>query len=418
MIDRSTGSRPDPVAAADVIIVGGGPAGSSLAGLLALQGIDVVVLDRAQFPRAKPCGECINPGGVSALARLGLLDVVEKCHPVRLAGWDLFTDSGARASGRFAGGTEHGLGVSRAALDHALLQAARDRGARVYERTKLVGLSVSPARAASHRTVVEAVDHDGRRTAWTARLLVGADGLRSIVARQLGLVRRQPRLRKVSLTCRLRGTGPSRNGGALLFGRIGTVGLAPVHADEPLWNGTVVVLAQAHGRKLASDPVGFFRNAFLQAPFEWDIGPDIVGGPWSSGPFDWPTRRAIADGALLVGDASGYFDPLTGQGLYRAFRSAELAAPIIVRAVRSARSRSADLSEYDRGLRSMLRQPRALQRIIEVVVSRPTLRHLAVTGLQAVQPLANRFVRVVGDAMPVPALVIPETACSLLRVTR
>lgn len=418
MIDRRTGSRPDLTADADVIVVGGGPAGSSLAGLLALEGIDVVVLDRAEFPRTKPCGECINPGGVSALTRLGLLDVVKKCHPVRLAGWDLLTDSGARASGRFAGGTEHGMGVSRAALDHALLQAARDRGARVHERTKLVGLSVSQACSASHRTVVEAVDRDGRRTVWTTRLIVGADGLRSIVARLLGLVRRQPRLRKVSLTCRLRGTGPSRDGGALFFAQSGTVGLAPVHADEPLWNGTVVVLARRYGRELASDPLGFFRHAFARAPFEWDARPDIVSGPWASGPFDWPTRCAIADGALLVGDASGYFDPLTGQGLYRAFRSAELATPIIMRAVRSTRNRAADLREYDRRLRSMLRQPRALQRIIDVAVSRPTLRHLAVTGLRVAKPFADRFVRVVGDAMPVPALLMPEMACTLLRVTR
>ncbi len=418
MIDRSTGSRPDLTADTDVIIVGGGPAGSSLAGLLALEGIDVVVLDRAEFPRTKPCGECINPGGVSALTRLGLLDVVEKCHPVRLAGWDLLTDSGARASGRFAGGTEYGMGVSRAALDHALLQAARDRGARVHERTKLVGLSVSQAGSASHRTVVEAVDRDGRRTAWTAHLLVGADGLRSIVARLLGLVRRKPRLRKVSLTCRLRGTGPSRDGGALFFARSGTVGLAPVHADEPLWNGTVVVLSRRYGRELAADPVGFFRHAFTRAPFEWDARPDIVSGPWASGPFDWPTRCAIADGALLVGDASGYFDPLTGQGLYRAFRSAELATPIIVRAVRSARNRAADLREYDWRLRSMLRRPRALQRIIEVGLSRPTLRHLAVTGLRAAKPFADRFVRIVGDTRPVPAPVIPETAYTLSKATR
>ena len=133
----------------------------------------------------------------------------------------------------------------------------------------------------------------------------------------------------------------------MFFGHSGSVGLAPVHADEPLWNGTVVVPSRRYGRELASSPVEFFLHAFTRAPFEWDDRPDIVNGPWASGPFDWPTRRAIADGALLVGDASGYFDPLTGQGLYRAFRSAEVAAPIIVRAVRSAWSRAADLSEYE-----------------------------------------------------------------------
>ena len=245
-------------------------------------------------------------------------------------------------------------------------------------------------------------------------MVVGADGLRSIVARRLGLVRRRPRIRKVSLTCRLRGTGPSRAGGALFITQRGTVGLAPVHADEPLWNGTVVVYSKRWGRGIASDPLAFFRAALAQAPFEWDGAPEIVGGPWVSGPFDWPTRGAIADGALLVGDASGYFDPLTGQGMCRAFRSAELAAPVISQAVRKGRTGVSRLREYEHALRRMVRPTRAVQRVIEAAVSRPAVCRVVVARLGVARPLADRLIEVVGDSLPVRALAATGVVSTLL----
>ena len=399
---------------ADVIIVGAGAAGSSLAGLLALDGLDVVVLDRAQFPRPKPCGECINPGGVSALARMGLLNAVREHAPARLASWSLLTDSGARACGRYTVEGGYGLGISRALLDEILVKEAERRGARVYERVKAVDLVVSDGPRATQRVIVKTTGLEGRCQSWSAPMVVGADGLRSIVARRLGLVRRRPRINKVSLTCRLRGTGPSRAGGALFITQRGTVGLAPVHAHEPLWNGTVVVYSKRWGRGIAPDPLAFFRAALAQAPFEWDGAPEIVGGPWVSGPFDWPTRGAIADGALLVGDASGYFDPLTGQGMCRAFRSAELAAPVISQAVRKGRTGVSQLLEYEHALRRMVRPTRALQRVIEAAVSRPAVCGLVVARLGVGRPFADRLIEVVGDSLPVRALAAPGVVRTLL----
>ena len=399
---------------ADVIIVGAGAAGSSLAGLLALDGLDVVVLDRAQFPRPKPCGECINPGGVSALARMGLLNAVREHAPARLASWSLLTDSGARACGRYTVEGEYGLGMSRALLDEILVKEAERRGARVYEGVKAVDLVVSDRPRATQRVIVETTGLEGRRESWSAPMVVGADGLRSIVARRLGLVRRRPRIRKVSLTCRIRGTGPSRAGGALFSTQRGTVGLAPVHAHEPLWNGTVVVYSKRWGRGIAPDPLAFFRAALAQAPFEWDGAPEIVGGPWVSGPFDWPTRGAIADGALLVGDASGYFDPLTGQGMCRAFRSAELAAPVISQAVRKGRTGVSQLLGYEHALRRMVRPTRALQRVIEAAVSRPAVYRVVVARLGVSRPFMDRLIGVVGDSLPLRALAAPGVVRTLL----
>lgn len=410
-IERRGGGH---AAEADVLIVGGGPAGSVLAGLLAQQDIDTVVLDRATFPRPKPCGEYLNPGVVAVLDRLGLLGAVLRTEPARISGWKMMTGSGVTATGRYAPTAPHGLGIQRSAVDEALVCEAKRRGARVVERVKVHGLRVAPS-GERHAVTVEAVNGQGRPVAWKARIVVGADGLRSVVARRLGLVRRRPGVRKVSLTCRLKGTGPPRGDGRLFLTGWGTVGLAPVHASEPLWNGTVVVYVDRGARDLVTDPLGWFLAALRQAPFRWDgDGPEVVGGPWTSGPFDWALRDAVSDRVLLVGDAAGSFDPLTGQGMFQAFRSAELAAPIIVRAVRHGRSAAADLVDYRRALSRLLRPTRVLQRVIEAAVSRNWAREIAVTRLRAAEPFMDRLVQVVGDTLPVHSLVRPDALLSVL----
>ena len=401
-------------AEADVLIVGGGPAGSVLAGLLAQQDIDTVVLDRSTFPRPKPCGECINPGGVAVLERLGVLGAVLRTEPARISRWKMTTGSAVTATGRYAPTATHALGMQRSAVDEALVCEAVRRGARLVESMKVHGLRVAPS-GERLRVTVEAVNGQGRRVAWKARMVVGADGLRSVVARRLGLVRRRPRVRKVSLTCRLRGTGPPRSDGRLFLTEWGTVGLAPVHASEPLWNGTVVVYVDRGARDLVTDPLGWFLAALRQAPFWWDgDGPEVVGGPWTSGPFDWTLRDTVSDRVLLVGDAAGSFDPLTGQGMFQAFRSAELAAPVIARAVRHGRSNAADLADYQRALSRLLRPTRVLQRVIEAAVSRTWTREIAIARLGTAELLVDRIVQVVGDTRTVCSLARPDVLLSLL----
>src|SRR5688572_27475854 len=102
----------------DVLVVGGGPAGSTVARLLALRGWAVTLLDRARFPRAKPCGECLNPGAVEALSRLGLLHRVEALGPARLRGWRV-ESAGRVAVGSFPAWRE-GRSLARAGFDQAL----------------------------------------------------------------------------------------------------------------------------------------------------------------------------------------------------------------------------------------------------------------------------------------------------------
>jgi len=232
----------------------------------------------------------------------------------------------------------------------------------------------------------------------SARIVVGADGLRSVTARSLRVHRHRPRLRKLSLTLRIRGTGPPRERGLLVLGDDEVVGLAPVHERRPLWNVTVVVRGSGRARQVTEDPAGFAMEALRAAPIRWNEGPEPVGGPWASGPFDRPVDRPTGGRIVLVGDAAGYFDPLTGQGIHRALRSAELAADAIDRTLRRPRESSEDeLRTYDRTLLSEFRGGRRLQKAIEVVVSRRALREPVVSLLARAPRVLSALVRITGD---------------------
>lgn len=414
----------------DVLVIGAGPSGSTAASLLAAVGRDVLVVERARFPRPKPCGECVNPGAVGVLARLGLLQRIEGLGPARLEGWRL-RGAGVEVAASF-GGTLHGFGVARTALDTALLEAARGRGARVLEGTRVEGVDSA---GADGRPTVTLRRTGGARSTVRPRVLVGADGLRSVVSRALGLVGRAPRLRKVSLTFHLvedqpleacDGT-PDREG--LLDTRDGiTLGLAPLAADASRWNATLVADARRYGRRLAVDPVDFLRQVLearagglpgrLATRSRAPVGSRgstgrhrwrIEAGPWASGPFDRPVRRRWAPGAVLVGDAAGYYDPFTGEGIYRALRSAELAAVAVAEVLDSngPEPEWAPLARYEAAWRREIRASVWVQRCVETVVSRAELGGPVLRRLDASGGLA-RVIRVTGDVTSPASLLDPR----------
>ncbi|MSR22821.1 MAG: NAD(P)/FAD-dependent oxidoreductase [Gemmatimonadetes bacterium] len=400
------------VEAAEVVVVGGGPAGSALAAELARRGRDVLLVDRHTFPRWKPCGECVNPGGVRALRRLGFLSAVEGTSPVALTGWSLVSPGGRRAWAPFPR-SEVGWGVDRGTFDATLLGEALKRGARVIEGARVHGVTLG-SRSESPEAL--GVGSDGAELRLVASILVGADGLRSVVARQLGALRRGPRLRKVSLTWRVRGRGPAAERGHLFLGGEVTVGLAPVPGPGGAgehWNATLVVHARTLGSGLRARGWELLTRALEPLVGAWEEGPELVDGPWASGPFDWPTGRVLRGRVLLVGDAAGYYDPLTGQGIYRALRGGELAAAVIDAALpkrasgvewaggMSAPSERA-LAAYPKAIARVFGVGERVQHVIEAVVSRPALREPALSFLERSERAGSLLTRIVGDVRPAP----------------
>src|SRR3954466_6950608 len=167
----------------EVLIVGGGPAGASTATALTRAGVDVVLVDRARFPRPKPCAEYLSPEASRILDSMGALAAVESTGAAQLKGVLVRAPTGATIRGEFVAGhaytpyRERGLSVRREVLDKVLIDAARAAGADVHEGTRVTGLT---AQSRGYDVAVgEARVH--------AQLIIGADGLHSVVATRLGL---------------------------------------------------------------------------------------------------------------------------------------------------------------------------------------------------------------------------------------
>jgi flavin-dependent dehydrogenase len=243
---------------AEVIVVGGGPAGSTVAFFLARAGCDVLLVDRAAFPRDKPCSEYLSPQASRLLNELGVLDALENGPSERLTGMRVHAPDGATLQGSFSAATgfrafrDYGLAVRRTILDATLLSRARQVGVRVRERVDVRDV----ARDATGRVVGVVAGENGTTSTLSSRLVIGADGLRSVVARRtrLGSHGRWPR--RIAFVRHYRGINHDSNVGDMHVFDGGYAGFAPV--GDGLTN-VALVIPTRRGKEIAGD-----REAFMQ----------------------------------------------------------------------------------------------------------------------------------------------------------
>jgi flavin-dependent dehydrogenase len=228
-------------------------------------------------------------------------------------------------------------------------------------------------------------------------MLVGADGLNSRLARQIGVARRRGP-RRAALVAHATGIAGLCDVGEMHVGATGYAGLAPLGGN--LANVALVVdLARGHIRPPLDGALRRHLAAFPTLRHRLDAL-QLVSPVRAVGPFGRTTTRATADSVLLVGDAADFYDPFTGEGIYAALRGAELAARCVVRALEGAEPRARALARYDRLRRAAFRSKWALERIVSWVVARPgTMTHVA-RRLGRRADLADQLVSVTAHVAP------------------
>jgi flavin-dependent dehydrogenase len=401
-----------------VVIVGSGPAGSATASLLARAGVSVTVLDRARFPRDKPCSEYMSPQASRILDELGVLARIEQAGAAHLTGMRVRASSGTTFAGRFAdaagyrGYRDRGLALRRTVLDALLLDRARELGATVEEGVRVTSLRHD---GSGRATGVDALDSNGRTRSIAASLVIGADGLRSIVSRRLGVATTRRAQRRLALVTHFVGVEGVGDSGEMHVERDGYIGLADLGGGV---TNVAVVVPTTRARGAAGDPAAFMdewirRRPHLTPRFKRAIRVTAV---LATGPFASAVRRAWAPGAAMVGDAADFFDPFTGEGIYAALRGAELLAPRVIEAIetRSPQLADASLAAYDVERVREFRGKWAVERIIGAAVSFPALMNLAARSLSLRPAMAHTIVGVTGDFVPAREVLRPGFMLRLL----
>jgi flavin-dependent dehydrogenase len=206
-------------------------------------------------------------------------------------------------------------------------------------------------------------------------------------------------LRKLALTAHVRGLEGLGGCGHLRAVGRGCLGVAEVGGG--LANVTVVIPGDRAG-EVHGDADAYFDAALRRYGL---VHAERVDQALATGPFDCPARAAVADGALLVGDAAGYYDPFTGQGIYRALRGAEFAAAVIDAALRRGDVSAAALAPYERAHRAAFGPGERLQHVVEAFVSRPLLLRWAADRFARRPALGDAIIHATGDVLPVRSLL-------------
>ena len=400
---------------AQVIVVGGGPAGASTAFALAREGLDVCIVDRARFPRDKPCAEYMSPQASRRLEAMGALARIEAAGAAQLSGMVVRAPDGSIIRGDFLaqhgfrGFRDRGLAMRRRDLDPILLDCARAAGARFDEGVKVSDLAYD--HAGRVRGVI--VSRGGAPEELRAALVVGADGLRSVVARRLGVARTSRWPRRIAFVTHYVGVRDIGTTGEMHVDRDGYLGLADVGHGET--NVALVVPARTGG--IDGDAEGFLTRWIAARPHLATrfAGAERVSPVRATGPFAASSRRAWAPGAALVGDAADFFDPFTGEGIYAALRGGELLAPFALEAA-SAGPAAADraLAAYERARRAEFGAKWRVERLIGTAVAFPALMNRAAAVLGRRKDMADLLIGVAGDFVPAGEVLRPRYLLSLL----
>lgn len=383
----------------DVVVAGGGPAGTAAAITLARLGHRVTIVDKATFPRDKCCGDGLTVAALRRVEHLGLdprtvasWEPVEDVMVVTASGRPVHLPLPRRAAGLFA------VSARRADLDAALLNRARESGVQVME-----GRGVTGVTASAYGLEVE-VDGGARLT---AGYLVAADGIWSPIRRHLGLT-------------------PAGYLGEWQAGRQYLAGTGPDARKLWVWFEPDMLPGYAWSFPLPGGMVNFgygvvkgTHPAFKGQRIDWRDRPhirEVLGpnaheaGPWRA----WPIPARIGDAALsglggrvlFAGDAAGACDPMTGEGIAQALETGEAAARAIAQAGPNRPDRAA--ARYERIIKWGMAVDDRLAQVLSSVLARPTGSDRALSIVEKSEWGRRHFARWMFEDTPRAVLATPH----------
>ncbi len=390
----------------DVLIVGAGPAGCVAAIVLARAGVRVRMFDRARFPRDKLCGDSINPGTLAILRRLAL-GAVPGREGLPIHGMIVTGPRGAGVTARYPPGV-FGRTMARRELDLSLLEHAVEAGVQFEESVHVLGPSLSSTSASSEPRVDGVRVRTGRGACRVpAAITIAADGRRSVFAFGLGLARHPLRPRRWAVGGYFEGVSGLSSFGEMHVRAGHYIGVAPLPGG--LANGCLVTprlhsLFSELARGDSSEIAGRRRDlaAVLAAALRSDphLGPRfararLLGLPLALGPLAVDAHRCGVPGLLLAGDAAGFIDPITGDGLRFAIRGAELAAESTLSAL-SGGGLDGHLVLAACRRREFSRKER-FNRVLRHIVEHPAAVRAAAMGASVLPQAVRAIVGVAGD---------------------
>ena len=346
----------------DVLIAGGGPAGLAVAIAARIYGLSALVLERGASPPDKACGECLMPVAVSALDRMGVLDLIDPAHRASIDGVRFKKVGAAPADARLP--SPGALGVRRVELTAAMTARAQRLGAEIRQRASVIGYRVEP-----DHVVVETDAGPVR-----SRFLAAADGLHSRLRTMAGLQAASSGERRFGIRQHFRVRPWSCFVEVHLTGGVEAY-VTPVGPEQVgvvfLWDDAKV------SRECVSIDQLLQRFPSISARL---AGAVADSRPLGAGPMACSVRSRIADRFALVGDAAGYIDAITGEGLSLAFASALTLGRILPAALESGGTRETLLA-YQHESARQFRRYALVTRTMLAFARRPALHRPVIAAL-------------------------------------
>jgi flavin-dependent dehydrogenase len=385
----------------DAVVVGAGPAGSLAARELARRGRSVLLVDRAAFPRKKVCGCCLNGSALATLRQVGLGDLTARCGAVQLRWMQLAAGS---RSARLP--LAEGVALSRETFDAALVSAAIAAGVAFLPQTKAQlaflkaaserGMLSRPTRSLSngqgregprkHGTLRDVTLGNGEKSVGTvARVILAADGLGGTFLARAGENEARPAAgARIGAGVVTADVPPFYHPGTIYMacGRRGYLGLVRLE------DGRLDLAAALDAAWLRDTGSLAAAAADLLTAVRWPLPAGLAEQHWrGTPPLTRRVSRVACDHVFALGDAAGYVEPFTGEGMAWALAAAEAVAPIAARGWQSSSERA-----WEGAFGRVVRRRQLTCRLAAAVLRRPWLTRALIALLSRLPHLARPIV--------------------------